>query len=79
MSGAEGMAGMTASGVAAISSEVVAISVASAGMITMYGVPVVGGTDGMGTDWDGGGSWQEHGIYILNRFIHTQILIHRRS
>ena len=79
MSGAEVMAGMKASGVAAISSEVMAISIASAGMITMYGVPVVGGMGGMEADWDGGGSWRGHGIFILNRFIHTQTLIFRRS
>ena len=74
-----GVTGMTDSGVAAISSEEAAISIASAGMITMYGAPAVGGMDGMEEDWDGGGSWLEPGIFILNRFIHIQTLIFRLS
>ena len=55
------------------------MSIASAGMISMYGAPVVGGMGGMEADWGGGGSWRGHGIFILNRFIHIQTHIFRHS
>jgi hypothetical protein len=46
----EGMAGMTDTEEAGM-----ATSATLTGMITMYGVPEVGDTYGIGADWDGGG------------------------